>query len=110
MTSAIELHPYLVFKLGFSANELLAEEMPDNKDVYRQFLQIWVHDYTDGEVGDYTRIDNVIEQIKDAFRNQSSAEEGVIHCKYLETSQDLNDDTLNTVFKYARLQLTTKEI
>lgn len=110
MTSAIEEHPYIVYKLGFSANENLAEEMPENKELYRQFLQVWVHDFADSHTGDYTRIDQIIEQLKNAFRNQSSPEDGIILCKYIETSQDLNDDTLNTVFKYGRLQLMTKEI
>jgi len=109
MTSSIEHHPYLVYKLGFKANEDLAESMPDDKDVARQFLQVWVHDFTDGDKADYMKIDEVLKQLKLALHLQSSPEDGIIFCKYIETSQDLNDDTLNTVFKYMRFQLTTKE-
>ena len=105
MTSAIELHPYLVYKLGYEANEELSEEL----DISRQFIQVWVHDFSDGETADYEKIDAVITQVKAALRRGSSAQDGVIYAKWIETSQDLNDETLNTVFKYARFQLITKE-
>jgi hypothetical protein len=106
MTSSIELHPYIVYKLGNNTGEDLAED----QDVSRQFLQIFVHDYADGEVADYTKIDAVIKQIKLAFKLQSSPADGVIAANYLETSQDLNDETLNTVMKYIRLQLIVKDM
>lgn len=109
MTSNQEDHPFIVYKLGFRTTEDLAEVMPDEKDAYRQFAQVWVHDFTDQETGDYTRIDEVLHQVKLAVHNQGSAEHGVITARFIEVSQDLNDETLNTVFKYARLQLITKE-
>ena len=105
MTSAIEEHPYIVYKLGYSANEDLSEESTEG----RQFVQIFVHDWSDGDSGDYMRIDDIISEMKKALRLGDSAYHGVIACRYLETSQDLNDETLNTVFKYVRFQLITKE-
>lgn len=105
MTSSIEQHPYLVYKMAFSSNEDLSED----SQVSRQFVQIFVHDYSDGEVADYMRIDEVIDQVKLALRLGESAQDGVIATRYLETSQDLNDETLNTVMKYIRFQLITKE-
>lgn len=98
MTSAIEEHPYIVYKLGNTSDAQISE----NLDAGRQYIQIFVHDFSDGETGDYMRIDDVLQAIKDKLRRASSAEDGVINCLYLETSQDLNDDTLNTVFRYAR--------
>lgn len=109
MTSNREDHPFIVYKLGFSANENLAEELPDGKIVQRQFIQVWVHDYSDTEVADYGLIDAVIKQVRLALHNQSSSEDGVIICQYLETSQDLNDETLKTVMKYARFEIKTEE-
>ena len=106
MTSSIELHPYVVYKLGSNTDEGLSE----NEQLSRQFLQIFVHDYSDGEVADYIRIDLVIDQIKQSFYRASSKSDGVISTQYLETSQDLNDETLNTVMKYIRIQLITKDI
>jgi len=105
MTSSIEQHPYIVYSLGYNANEDLAEDT----DVTRQFIQVFVHDFNDGDNADYMRIDQVIHAIKQVFHLKNSAEDGVIAIQYVETSQDLNDETLNTVFKYARFQLTTKE-
>ena len=105
MTSSIEEHPYIVYKLGNNTGEELAE----TQDASRQFVQIFVHDYSDGEVGDYTKIDSVITQIKRALINGSSGPDGVITCRYLETSQDLNDETLNTVMKYIRFQIIQVE-
>lgn len=105
MTSAIEDCPYLVYKLGYSA----AEELSEDTDAGRQFIQIWVHDFADEHVGDYLKIDEVIRQIKAAFYLQTSPADGIIAVRYLETSQDLNDETLNTVFKYVRFQLVTTE-
>ena len=105
MTSAIEETPYIVYKLGYSATEDLAEDQKVN----RQFVQVFVHDFSDGQTGDYQRIDAVIQQLKDTFFLARSEADGIISCQWIETSQDLNDETLNTVFKYARFQLITKE-
>lgn len=104
MTSSIEETPYIVYKLGYNASEEIAE----TEDISRQFLQIFVHDYSDGDVADYIRIDEVINKIKAAFYLWSDPPY-IISAKYLETSQDLNDETLNTVMKYVRIQLITKE-
>lgn len=106
MTSAMEQHPYIVYKLGHRADEGLSED----GSIARQFIQVFVHDYSDGEVADYMGIDEVLAQVKAALHLGESAEDGVIMAKYLETSQDLNDETLNTVMKYARFQLITKEM
>lgn len=105
MTSSIEQHPYMVYKFGNNTNEELAETV----DTSRQFVQVYIHDFADKEVGDYTKIDQIIKSLKANLVNQSSAEDGVLTVIYLETSQDLNDDTLNTVMKYVRLQLVLKE-
>lgn len=101
MTSLVEDCPYLVYKLGYNASEDLSEE----RNPERQFIQIFVHDFQDAETADYEKIDEVIEELKKAFVNASSPEDGIMSVRYLETSQDLNDDTLNTVMKYVRFQL-----
>lgn len=106
MTSAIEEHPYIVYQLGNSTDIGLAED----QDINTQFVQIFVHDYSDGEVADYIRVDEVVAQIRLALRLQSSNVHQVFTTQYLETSQDLNDETLNTVFKYLRYQLITREL
>lgn len=105
MTSSIEEHPYLVYKLGNSTDEGLSETVQAD----RQFIQIYVHDYFDEKTADYILIDSVLAEIRAALHLASSAEDGVIAVQYLETSQDLNDETLNTVMRYIRFQLIVKE-
>ena len=105
MTSSREEHPYIVYKLGHNTSENLAEDQL----VTRQFLQIFVHDFADYETGTYDRVDEVLSILKDLFFQQSSSADGVIAIQYLETSQDLDDQTLSTMLKYARFVLIIKE-
>lgn len=105
MSSAIEQHPFIVYKLGQNSPENLTEV----GDPSRQFFQVFVHDFADTETGDYVRIDRVLKEIKDTLVNKSSKEDGVITVRFLETSQDLDDLTLSTVMKYMRLQLILEE-
>lgn len=109
MTSSKEDCPFLVYKLGYQTRIDLAEEMPENLDPGTQYIQVWIHDYTDTETASYVRIDEVQRLVKKVLHNKSSKDDGVILCKYLETSQDLNDETLGTVNRYMRFQITYKE-
>jgi hypothetical protein len=104
MKSSVEEHPYIIYKLGNGTNYNLSETV----DVTTQFFQLYVHDYTDTEVGDYLKIDDIIAELKRILHLGSSAEHGVISTLYLETSQDLNDETLGTVMKYVRFQSMVK--
>lgn len=108
MTSNAEQHPFIVYKLGYSTDTGVTGEDEELGIIENQFVQIWVHDYTDEISGDYTKIDDIIESIKTRFRGASSPDNGVYGTSYLETSQDLNDDTLKTVFKYVRIQLNKR--
>lgn len=105
MTSSVEEHPFIVYKLGNDTSEDFSED----RDITRQFFQVWVHDYSDGDTADYDRIDTIITAVKQVFKNASGTE-GVWTTRFLETSQDLNDETLNTVFRYARFQLIREDI
>lgn len=99
MTSSIEGTPYLVYKMGNSSAELLSEE----RDAERQFFQVWVHDFHDGETADYMRIDEVVKHVKRILTKLNG--QGIWTVTFLETSQDLNDETLNTLFRYLRFQM-----
>jgi len=103
MTSAVEDHVYLVYKLGNDT----AEELSEDTSITRQFFQVFVHDYFDGETADYDKIDDVITMIKRVFKNANGS--GIWTTRFLEASQDLDDDTLNTVFRYARFQLIRED-
>ena len=93
--------PYLVHRFGNETDENLAEV-----DVYprKMYFQVYVHDIP----GDYIRIDSLVELVKAAFRSQtiaSAAVAGVHHIRYLETSRDLSDPELGTIFRYIRFQM-----
>ena len=107
LTSAVEECPYIVYKLGNETNENLSEE---TDDFSRQYFQVWIHDFQDSDTADYERIDNVATQVKKAFHLANSGSDGIWATRYLETSQDLNDDTLNTAFRYLRFQLIKREL
>lgn len=105
MNSAVEDYPFIVYKFGNNTSEDLSEDT----EVSRQFVQIFIYDYSDTEAADYENIDGIIFRIKLALKNFVSPDDGIIRARYLETSQDLNDETLNAVMKYVRFQLVMKE-
>lgn len=101
MTSAREDHPFIVYKLGVDSNLDFAEDYR----LTRQYFQVWVHDNNMDDHSDYMRIDEVLNAIKESFHLANSTPDGVWTTEFIETSQDFNDDTLNTIFKYARFSL-----
>lgn len=104
MTSNVEQHPFIVYKLGNETPEIMNEQL----EVTRQFFQVWVHDFDDSQTADYDRIDRIILKLRTAFFNQGSGPENIWTTNWVETSQDFNDDTLKTIFKYVRFQLVRR--
>jgi len=90
--------PFLVIGLGNETNEGLAEA--DDHITERQFFSIWIHD----RGGDYTLIDQIIDRVKKIFREAFSVEYQVTMVTYLETSQEFENQTYNTLFRYVRFQ------
>ena len=101
MTSAYEQHPFIIFKLGVDSNLDISEDTR----LTRQYFQIWCHDASEDDNSDYMRIDSILKEVKNVFKMAGSAEHKVFSTTFLETSQDFNDDTLNTIFKYSRFNL-----
>lgn len=89
--------PYLVYHMGNDTSELLSELSLAG----RQFLTIYIHD----EYGDYQLIDDIGNRLKALLQGAGSAVDNVILTRYLERSQDLSDETQNTIFRYLRFQL-----
>jgi hypothetical protein len=90
--------PFLVYRFGNKTSEDLAEDMPD---VARQFLSIYLHDAP----ADYSRIDEMEMAVIHGLNLASSEEESVVTTRYLETSRDLDDQALGTIYRYVRFQL-----
>jgi hypothetical protein len=96
MKEATVTKPYIVYHLGNNTNELLADDHPAS----RQFFQVYIHD----EPGDYQQIDAIVLAVKASLVGLGSKPDGLITTRYLETSQDFNDETLRTIFRYIRFQ------
>lgn len=90
--------PFMIYGLGNNTNEDLGEE--SDHEAHRQFFQIWIHD----EGGDYSLIDSLIVDTKNALRGQSSPAHNVMAVHWLETSGEFNNETYNTLFRYVRFQ------
>lgn len=97
MTSATTPKPFVVYLLGNSTDQQLADE---DYDADRQFWQVWVHD----RPADYTKIDAIQDRIRAIFKNGQSVPDKVLTTIHLERSRDFDDEILKTIFKYARFQ------
>lgn len=95
-TNLIE-KPFIFYTIGNATDEQLSEE---GDRPYRQFFQIYIHDAP----ADYTKIDSVVKLVKDRLQNARSTEYNVMTVNHLETSRDLDDDTMGTIFRYCRFQ------
>lgn len=92
--------PFIIFGLGNATNEQLSDSTSDDEEAYRQFFQIWVHD--EGE--SFVRIDDLIQIIKRRLIGVTSPAHHVVTIFWLETSQEFNNETYNTNFRYIRFQ------
>lgn len=91
--------PYLVHHFGNNTDEGMYDE--DSWQPNRQFLQVFIQ----GEQGDYGPVDDIIPLVKAALMSRAGRPDELIQVQYLETSQDLQDDLLQTYFRYIRFQL-----
>ncbi len=91
--------PYLVHHFGNNTDEGMYDE--DSFQPNRQFLQVFMH----VPQGDFGPVDTLMPLVKAALLSHTSRPAQLIHVQYLETSQDLQDDLLQTFFRYMRFQL-----
>jgi hypothetical protein len=90
--------PFIIYGLGNETNEGLAEA--NDHVAERQFFSIWIHD----RGGDYTLIDSIVARVKVIFKEVSAPSYQVTMINYLETSQEFENQTYNTLFRYVRFQ------
>lgn len=93
----------MVHHFGNNTDEGMYDE--DNFKPSRQFLQVFIHCLQ----GDYGPIDEIIPLVKAALASREGRPANLVSVQYLETSQDLQDDQLQTYFRYMRFQLITSE-
>jgi hypothetical protein len=97
------LKPFLIYGLGNSTNEGLCDSTAndsDDKDADRQFFEVWVHD----DSGSYNKIDSIIAKVIRNLSGASSPVDGIVTVIYLETSQEFNNESYGTIFRYIRFQ------
>jgi hypothetical protein len=92
--------PFVIYGLGNATNEHLADDAAEDHTAYRQFFTIWIHD----EGPWFGRIDDAISRIKRRLVGASDPDSGVMEVIWLENSQEFNNDTYNTIFRYMRFQ------
>ena len=96
MTTANTPKPFVVYHIGNNTSEGLSDEHPAS----RLFFQVYIHD----QPGDYVRIDDIGDQVKALLVGKGSPADHIITTRFLERSQDLDDQTLGTIFQYLRFQ------
>jgi hypothetical protein len=97
--SAQQAKPYLVYHFGNQTDEGMYDE--DNFQPSRQFLQVFMH----VDQGDYGPVDDIADAVKAALLSVAGRPPMLVGMQYLETSQDLQDNLLQTFFRYARFQI-----
>ena len=91
--------PFLVIRMS-TANPIT----PYAAGAKQTNFQLWVHD----DPGDYFIIDLIMGEVRSALLS-AVREDGFYEFRYLETSQDLEDDAMNTITKYCRYAAITRE-
>lgn len=98
MVSVNSPKPYIVYGLGNDTNEDLSED--SLHEAHRQFFQVWIHD----EGASYDQVDDMVEIVKSRLKNASDKNSRITTVRWLETSQEFSNETLNTIFRYVRFQ------
>lgn len=77
----------------------------DDTDSVRSIgYMIFAHDVP----GDYMQIDSLMDVLKELFRDTYDQAAGVVRCRLGEISDDLRDDDMGTITKFARVQVLYK--
>lgn len=101
MTAQTE-RPFIVLKFSTDSDEQIFDDPDIPQRPHRQLLEVWCHDARPS----YVTIDSLVDLVKEALRvDQTSAESYIIAVKYLETSADMVDESMDTVLRYVRFQL-----
>jgi len=95
------IKPFLVYTIGNSTSEHLSDYHTAN----RQFFTIFVHD----QPADYTKIDDVVKVVKTLLVGAGDKASHMMIIRHLETSRDLDDQTMNTILRYIRFQAIMEE-
>jgi hypothetical protein len=97
--TAQQAKPFIAHHFGNETDEGMYD--PDSFQPSRQFLTIYMHT----DQGDYGPLDDLKPLIRMALMDRAGRPANLIWVNYLETSADMQDDTLQTYMRYMRFQL-----
>lgn len=104
-TSAVEhtpvLKPYLIYRQTSDVPTMRGDGIEQHRTLG---YMIFAHDVP----GDYLLIDAIIERLKDLFMDVVDQANRVVKSLWIETSDDVRDDDMGTIMKFARIQVTYK--
>jgi hypothetical protein len=95
------LKPFIMYR---QTSDVTTFRGDDNDMVRQTGYMIFAHDVP----GDYLRIDAMIERLKVLFSNVVDQDEGVIRSSWVETSEDLRDEDMGTITRFARILVIYK--
>lgn len=95
---APHLKPYIMYRMTSDVGNFRGD---DGEQARSNGYMVFAHDVP----GDYLKIDAVMEQLKTLFQDIVDQPNGVIKSFWLETSDDIRDDDMGTIMKFARIQI-----
>ena len=97
LTASELTRPFLIYRVGNETTESISE---DAQTPHRVYFQVYVHD----NPADYTKIDTLCQEVRQALVGGPYPDYKILRVAYMETSRDLDDDTMRTIFRYLRFQ------
>jgi len=97
-----EIKPYVMYRYLADVPELRGD---DSSPVNRQAFMVMVHDYP----GSYVKIDTILQILKGLFRDVSDPDNDIIHCNWVDDSEDLRDDIMGTIVRWSRYRFLYKD-
>ena len=98
LDSAPKTFPFILYRATSDVDRIRG----DDGDVVRATgYMIFCHDTP----GDYLRIDDMLLHLHRLFADTNDPSEGIVRSHWVDLSDDLRDDDLGTITKYARIQV-----
>ena len=94
--------PFLIYHFGTELTERGVESQ--DRRPTRRTVQVWVHD----TIGDYYRIDQALDEVRDALVAAPS-ESSFLELRFIERSPDFLDPELHTITRWSRFTATLTE-
>jgi hypothetical protein len=98
LNASPHLKPFIMYRQTSDVGNFRGD---DGEQARSNGYMIFVHDVP----GDYLKIDDVMEQLKTLFQDIVDQANGVVKSFWLETSDDIRDDDMGTIMKFARVQV-----